>query len=172
MICSELYYHASQSKTYKIQCRPQQTVTPLSTIFLGKLMVTKLISKFPAFYRIFRFIAALTKSTPDPIMNQMNWVHTITSSLVFILYFSIILPHTPRPPERSFPIFWLHLCLSFPPSILHGPSLLTLLDLFTLKYLVYSTKSFLIIWSKELLATNNWTLQIGDKLFNHKESRN
>jgi hypothetical protein len=44
--------------------------------------------------------------------------------------------------------------------------------LFTLKYLVYSTKSFLIIWSKELLATNNWTLQIGDKLFNHKESRN
>jgi hypothetical protein len=72
-------------------------LTSWSRVLFEKLIVTKLVKRFPAFYGTRRFITVFTTAR----LNQMHPVHTLLHYLPNI--HSNITPSTPRSSEWSFP---------------------------------------------------------------------
>ena len=75
-------------------------LTPWCRVLPKQLTGLKLVKKFPAFHGTRRFITALKRPPPVPILGQPDPVHMPTSHLPEI-HPNIIHPPTPRSPQWS-----------------------------------------------------------------------
>jgi hypothetical protein len=96
-------------------------LTAWNRVLLGRLTVTQLLNKFPAFYGMQHLIATFTNQPLDQILSNMNPVNALPS-FSFKIHFSIILPPI-SPVASSLQVFQLKFCMHFPytPSVLYIP---------------------------------------------------
>ena len=86
--------------TYLLTFLLTYLLTPWYRVLLEKLTGMLLVKKFPAFHGTRRFITALNRPPPVPILGQPNPVHIPTSHLLQI-HPNVIHPSTPRSPQWS-----------------------------------------------------------------------
>jgi hypothetical protein len=84
--------------------------TPWNRVLLEKLTVSQLVKKFPAFYRLDRFI---TVSTTDSHRTQSwdGWIQSLHKNRPYFFkeLFKIIPPPTSRPPKWPLPFTFTNL---------------------------------------------------------------
>ena len=115
-----LTIHKSSNNNIRacICCQPAELLNPWIRVLLEKLTLPQRVKKFPAFYEIWRFIAAFTRARHLSLFYARS-IQSMPLSYSFKIHFNIILPSTPRPSKCSFPLTFPHqnpICTSSSPS--------------------------------------------------------